>query len=105
MTRTISIDFDHTICDMNNVPRGLRMGPPLPGALDAINRLIANGDKVIVHTVRGATLAGTKAVVDWLEYFKFPPMAVTATKPNADYYVDDKALRHVDWDATMKALM
>lgn len=97
---TLAIDFDHTICDMDNVPTGQRMGPPLKGALDAIRQLDAQGHNIIIHSVRLNTPQGAKAVKLWLDYFKFPPLSMWegVGKPNADCYLDDKAIRFTSWD-------
>jgi phosphoglycolate phosphatase-like HAD superfamily hydrolase len=96
--RTIAIDFDGTLCDMNNVPAGKKMGPPMAGAVEGVNRLIELGYKPTVYTVRATSVAAAKAVAQWLAYFKFPVMDVTNNKPNCDLYLDDKAVRFTSWE-------
>lgn len=100
---TVAIDFDGVICSLDTLP-GYKMGQPIDGALDAIIELQSRGYTLIVFTVRGASMQGTKAVMDWLRYFKFPALPVTAVKPNSDYYIDDRAIRFIDWKQAMGAI-
>lgn len=102
--RIIAIDFDRVIHDIDHPIEGRRMGRPLPGALESINKLFSDGHQIIVHTLWATTPAGKIAVEKWLEYWNFPPFIVTNIKPKADYYVDDKAIRHIDWPTTMEAI-
>lgn len=73
------------------------MGGPLPGALNAMQNL-EDDFTVVVYTTKAVTLGGQQAVEEWLKYYHIPYAQVTATKPNAVLYVDDRALRFVDWD-------
>lgn len=100
----LAIDFDGVLHDPNNVPPGQRMGQPMPGAVEALRALKAAGNKVVVFTVRGNTPRGIQAVKEWLQYFSVPYDDVTALKPNADVYVDDKALHFDSWKQVMECL-
>jgi hypothetical protein len=80
------------------------MGKPVHGALESVWSLVADGHVVIVHTARTQTSMHTQHVVDWLAYFGFPVLPVSVFKPVADCYVDDKALRFVDWHQASDAL-
>jgi hypothetical protein len=42
--------------------------------------------------------------VEWLNYYEIPYDEVTAIKPNADYYIDDKAIRFHNWEQTMQEI-
>lgn len=88
------MDFDDVIHDTAAVPPGHKMGPPVDGALDAIRYLTALGHHVTICTARGPDL---DHIQDWLVYFDFPLLTVTRTKPQADVYLDDKAIRFTTW--------
>lgn len=92
----IALDWDGVLHDRAHPAPGKRFGPPMSGAIADVYALQAEGHDVFVHTVMGNNAAGTKAVRDWLDYFGFPALEIVG-KPNADYYVDDRALKFVDW--------
>lgn len=100
----IAIDFNGTIEDSANVPKGKKFGPPLPGAEDALESLIQEGHEVIIFTEMAKTDSGRKAVADWLEYFDIPYSEITAVKPNAEIFIDDRALHFTSWQSTIKQL-
>ena len=54
--------------------------------------------------VNGKT--GTKLVWEWLEKYKLSEYVskVTAEKPRAIAYIDDKAIRFSSWEKTLKDL-
>ena len=68
---------------------------PLPGAVDAMRRLRAKGHRLVVYSGRSwAELAMTE---DWLRRYKVPYDSILLGKPVADMWVDDRAIRFVDW--------
>lgn len=93
---TIAIDFDGVIHDTKHPVPGRRMGPPMPGAVNAMQNL-EDDYTVVVHTTMAKTPQGAQVVEDWLHYYHVPYANVTAVKPNAVLYVDDRALRFTDW--------
>lgn len=96
----IAIDFDHTICDTAHPVPGRRMGAPLEGALDAIKKL-SKIHTIIIYTVWGDE-KGKKVIEDWLKYYNFPALEITNIKPRADCYLDDKAIKHISWEQSLK---
>lgn len=92
----ICLDFDGVLHDQKNAPKGHRMGTPIDGALESVNRLLAEGHHLVVGTCRANT-GGPKHVQDWMAYFGFPPLEVTGIKPIAHCYIDDRALRFQNW--------
>jgi hypothetical protein len=92
---TLAIDFDGVI----HVARERYQGPaaipgePVPGALQAVLGYKAKGVKVVVHTARARSEEGRQAVATWLKANGFPELEVTATKPHAAMYLDDRAKR------------
>jgi hypothetical protein len=102
--KVIAIDFDGVIHDKDHPVKGKRMGPPMVGAGESVRLLRKRGYKIIVHTCMAVTPGGKQTVADWLDYYDIPCKEVTATKPIADLYIDDKALRFEDWADTLNYL-
>jgi hypothetical protein len=92
----LAIDFDDTIHDSKNPPKGGRMGPPMKGAKEAVDNFKRQGHTIIIHTVWG-TKEGAPTIAKWLEYFQIPYDEITNIKPNADLFIDDKAVHFTDW--------
>lgn len=97
----LAIDFDGVIHDYKNPVEGRRMGEPIDGAKESLHGLKAVGHELVIHTVKASSLGGVKAVSDWLDYYEIPFDYVVAIKPNADVYIDDKAIRFNDWAQTL----
>lgn len=97
------IDFDRVIHDFDQPVPGRKMGPPMPRALEAITLLASRRYPVKVFTLWATTPAGKKTVEDWLKYWKFPALEVTNIKSNG-WIIDDKAIRFVDWETTIKEI-
>ena len=107
----IAADFDHTIHNPEDRDEGQRMGRPYPGAREALQRFRDMGAEIIIHTCRarpGTEIIdgveytdSSKHVRDWLDYFEIPYDDVTAWKPLASAYIDDKAVSFDgDWERT-----
>lgn len=78
------------------------MGVPIAGAVGALDSLLAAGHTLVVHTVRNNA---DGHVGRWLDYFGFDPsIGVTHIKPNADLFIDDKAIRFTDWDSVLRQI-
>ena len=97
MHKVIAVDFDGVIHDFKNPVPGRRMGPPIQGAQDALNRLRAQGYEIVVFTVWGDE-KGQKTISDFMNYYDLPFDRITNIKPNADAYIDDKAVRFTSWE-------
>ena len=111
--KNIAIDFDGVIHNFDKgFYDGTCYGKPLDGSLEAIRQL-SKKFNIVVFTakakpsrplVNGKT--GTELVVEWLkkhdvlQYVK----EVTAEKPRAFLYIDDKGYRFENWTSTMKFL-
>jgi hypothetical protein len=100
----LAIDFDGVIHDKAHPLPGMRMGAPLPETAETMERLYNGGAQLIIFTVMATSPAGHKAVADWLDYYHIRYHVITAIKPNADYFIDDKAIRHTDWASTLASL-
>lgn len=97
----IAVDFDGVIHDPYDREPGKKMGKPIPGAVAAMEKLADEGHDLIIHTLRGGY---PEHVIAWLEYFGVPFGYVTNVKPDADVYLDDRALRFHNWDQALKEL-
>ena len=97
----LALDFDGVIHDDKHPVAGKRMGEPMPGAAQAIEELQDQGHQVIIHTVRGNS---PKHIEDWLEFYGFDIDTITATKPVADVYLDDKGMRFTSWSEALALL-
>lgn len=100
MAKTIAIDFDGVLHDHKHPIPGRRMGKPMEGARDAVRKIKARGDKIVVFTVWGGTELGHKTISDWMRFYDIPFHEITNIKPQAAVYLDDKAVRFVSWAET-----
>lgn len=99
---TLALDFDGCLHDQARPVSGRVMGLPLVGAKEAMDQLEDRGFLLVIHTVRARTKEGEKSVRDWLNHYGFPYHDITAWKPNADVFVDDRAIRHINWTNTLE---
>lgn len=113
---TLVIDIDHTICIPNNRESGtvLKYGfaRPIPEMIETIRLAKNKGYRIVLFTARRmATHNGdiNKVIEDvgdltreWLKHHDVPYDELHFGKPNAIYYVDDKALRPDEFMNMMK---
>jgi hypothetical protein len=95
----IACDFDNTICGVREVGSEYKMGAPEPGAILALNKLVEDGNTIIIFTAREVNKPNVyKAVEDWCQYFHIPHSGITNIKnPKFDVYIDDRCLHFTDW--------
>ena len=118
-TQTLVIDIDHTICTPNDAEKDTfeKYGKarPIPEMIEAIRKAKEKGFRVVLFTARRmATHNGDinrviedvgELTINWLKEHDVPYDELMFGKPNAVYYVDDKALRphefvkFIEWDA------
>lgn len=91
---TLAIDFDGVVHDHKRPIAGRRMGPPIEGAQEALAQLKWQGHRIIIHSVWGGE---KKTIGDWMVFYKIPYDDITNIKPQADIYLDDKAVRFTSW--------
>lgn len=102
---TICLDFDGVV---NNY-KGWRdegfdviLDKPVPGVKKAIKKL-REDYTVVIHSVRCAHRGGRQAIIDYLKKNKIKVDGVTANKPLASMYIDDKAIPFDgDWNKTLR---
>jgi hypothetical protein len=110
---TICIDFDGVIVDYSQGYQGPGIfGELIPGARDSICALKAQGWKVIIHTSRyeiplvSNHLKSVKVPFDEINKNSDVILGMTAAKPVADIYLDDRAVEYNHekggWDKALK---
>jgi hypothetical protein len=97
MKYTIAVDFDGVLhsystpwIDADTIP-----DPPVDGAIAWLSE-IEKKFSVVIFTTRGKTLSGQRAVRHWLHengWASGMNATVTAEKPPALVYLDDRAMR------------
>ena len=102
----LGVDFDGVIHkNSKGFHDGTIYDEPVEGAREALEHL-SKENNIIIHTckakkdrglVNGKT--GIELVWEWLEEHDLAQFVskVTAEKPRAKYYIDDKAIKFTDW--------
>lgn len=90
-------DIDGTLC--TNTDGDYTRAEPFPEVIAAINRLYAEGHRIVLYTARGATTG-----IDWrdltvrqLAAWRVQYHELYLGKPSADVYVDDRAVNAYEW--------
>lgn len=92
---TVAVDFDGVIHSYESPWRGHQCidDEPVPGAIDALNRLVEDFE-VVIFTTRGGIPEGRSAVSAYIERHGGPAdLVVTDKKPAALVYIDDRGYR------------
>jgi len=98
----LAIDFDGVIHDKAHPISHRVMGPPIERAKEALEYLKMHGHVVIVFSVWAGV--GTNTIKEWLKYYAIPFDDVTNIKPEADYYIDDKAIKFINWNQVLEEI-
>jgi hypothetical protein len=104
---TLAIDFNNTLHNQAEPIPGKRMGPPIEGAKQAMDKLCEAGHELIIHTDMAGTVRGRQVVADWLDYYKIPYGVITDRKPlGAAIFIDDKGYKFTgDWKKTLRDII
>lgn len=104
----ICVDFDGVIaCFTDDIED---FGEVIPGSADALSALRSYGYKIIIHTARPAHKNHIDRLSEYLKKEGIPFDEINqnsdcnweSTKPVADLYIDDRALRfNGNWDVTL----
>ena len=105
--KRIAIDLDGTICPIKRPDESYGDLVPLPGAVEGIRALRRAGYVVVIVTARNmATCEGNLGRVmknvglltlTWLAQHGVEYDEIYFGKPNADLYIDDRAMRFSSW--------
>lgn len=90
----MAVDFDGVIHSYTSPWIGPEVipDPPVPGVMEWLAEM-AEHFQVVVHTTRAKTPEGAAAVMWWIFDRSGLTLPVTAMKPTALIYVDDRAWR------------
>jgi hypothetical protein len=93
----LCFDIDGTLC--TNTDGDYERAQPFFEVIEQVNRLAAEGHKILLYTARGETTG-----IDWqdlterqLRKWGVKYDRLYMGKPTADVYIDDKALNLADW--------
>ena len=110
-SKNLGIDFDGVIHDDNlGFHDGTIYGEPVKGSIDAI-KLLSNHFNIIIFTAKAKKdrplvggKTGVQLVSDWLQKYDILKYVseITAEKPRALLYIDDKGYRFDNWKETLK---
>ena len=103
----IAIDLDGTICAIKKPEESYADVYPLPGAKETIHQLRKQGHYIIIQTARNMATCQSnlgrviknigKITLDWLDQWGIEYDEIYFGKPNAEVYLDDRAIRFVCW--------
>lgn len=93
---TFCFDIDGTLCTQT---KNYKNAKPIQKMIDTVNLLYNAGHKIILNTARGKNSGKNWQELTFrqLELWDVKYHAVYFTKPPADYYIDDKAVKIDDF--------
>ena len=100
--KALAIDFDGVIHDRANPIEGRKMGAPIHGAKDALFRLKMRGYKIIVHCLWADSPENIATIAKWMDFYDCQYNDITNIKPDADYFIDNKAIKFTDWEEVLE---
>jgi hypothetical protein len=98
-TKCISVDFDGVVNSYRSgYNEGRLVDPPVDGAFDFLRLLIKSGYQVVIHSARFNEVEPILQVRAWfckhgLDRGFVDALVMTAIKPKAEVYLDDRAVR------------
>lgn len=105
----IVVDLDGTICPIKTTDQSYADLEPMPGAVERLCQLRAAGHYIIIMTARNmATCQSNVGQVmksvgeitfEWLRRNGVEYDEIYFGKPNAEAYIDDRAIRFSGWDS------
>ena len=112
-TKQLAIDFDGVIHKSSkSFHDGTIYDDPVDGVEEALKRLSkdytliiytckANPDRPLINDK-----TGTELIWEWLRKYGLDKYIedITYTKPNAKYYIDDKAVRFTNWNQVIEEI-
>lgn len=111
----ICIDIDGTICELRKLNEHYKDLQPIVGSIQKIQQLKQQDHYIILYTARhmrtcqgnvGKVIAlQAHILIEWLQKYGFVYDELIFGKPDADVYIDDKALEFKgNWNKTYDQL-
>jgi capsule biosynthesis phosphatase len=110
----ICIDIDGVLCEVRRPDQTYAEVKAIPGAVESVRHLKEKGHYIILHTARhmqtmasnlGKVNANIAAItLEWLRVNGIEYDEIYFGKPNADVYIDDRAVWFLSWSRTLKAI-
>lgn len=102
---TVAVDFDGVISQYDGYRGRGVFGDPMPGVKQALDMFKRLGCLVIIFTTRDENESITEYLKSheiWFDFINKNPYqyAGTSGKVMADVYIDDRAIRFIDWYST-----
>ena len=92
----LAVDLDDCVAGNSGFP-DFKLQDPIPGAVEALQKLTDSGWKIQIHTARPSS--DHYEIKTWLEKHNIPFKGIYTGKILAKYYIDDRALRFDgSWD-------
>ena len=107
MKKTICLDFDGVIHSYTSGWQGEENinDSPVFEARESINQLREMGHTVLVHSCRCKSASGRRAIEQYLLKHSIMVDGVCEHKPQADHYVDDRAIKFDGvWDEVVEQI-
>lgn len=111
--KTIALDFDGVIHnDIKGFYDGTIYGKPIKGTKEALKKL-SNKYRLVIYSCKSNPKRplinnknGTELIWEWLKHWEMEPFIddIVVNKPNALYYIDDKAISFDNWGNVLKIL-
>ena len=80
---------------------------PIQHRIDSVNRLYDQGHTIILFTARGSASGKdyTQFTNDQMQRFGVKYHTLITGKPDADFFIDDKAMSPTEWDAVSSGIL
>jgi len=111
----IVIDLDGTICPVRQEGELYANLLPHEGAVEKLKELKNNGHYLIIQTARNMATCNSNVgkvlknigliTLEWLAKHDVTYDEIFFGKPNADLYIDDRALRYSEWHNITEATL
>ena len=111
----IVIDLDGTICPIRQEGEFYADLVPHEGAVAKLKELKNNGHYIIIQTARNMATCNSNIgkvmknigliTLEWLQKHDIQYDEIFFGKPNADLYIDDRALRYSDWHSITESTL
>lgn len=111
----LALDLDATVHSYElGWHDGTLYGTPLPGAKEAIQRILNAGWEILLYTARvkhegefGYKPMSAETIKEWWDKYELPPIKIWSGhgKPLAHVYLDDRAIRFQSWETAVEDVL